>query len=103
MGMRLTVRRLMIAVALVALVIGFGVEGERRRVRYARLARQHAIARDELHKFLMIVPPSSSVEFFGDRKTISAMIGYHGRLKEKYETASRAPWFPVEPDPPEPK
>jgi hypothetical protein len=101
--LRITVRRLMVAVAVVALLIGVGVEVERRRERYSRLARQHAVVRDELHKFLMIVPPSASVEFFGDRKAIAALVGYHGRLKEKYERAARDPWFPVEPDPPEPK
>jgi hypothetical protein len=52
---------------------------------------------------LMIVPLSTSVEFLGDRKAIAALVGYHGRLKEKYERAARAPWSPVEPDPAEPK
>jgi hypothetical protein len=93
----------MVAVAIAALAIGVGVEGERRRQRFARLARQHAVARDELHRFLRIVPPSSEVEFFGDRRSISALVGYHGRLKEKYEEAARHPWFPVEPDPPQPR
>ena len=100
---RFTVRRLMVAVAIVAVVIGIGVEVARRRGRYTRLARQHAVVRDELHKFLMIVPPSASVEFFGDRKAIAALVGYHGRMKEKYERAARDPWLPVEPDPPEPR
>ena len=93
----------MIAVAISAMAIGVVVEGERRREAYSRLARQHAVVRDELHKFLAIVPPAASVEFFGDRRAIVAMVGHHGRLKAKYEEAARHPWFPVEPDPPEPK
>ena len=100
---RPSVRRLMVAVAVVAVVIGLGAEGERRRGRYARLARQHSVVRDELHKFLAIVPPSSSLEFFGDRRAVAELVGYHGRLKAKYEEAARHPWLPVEPDPPEPK
>lgn len=99
---RLTVRGLMIVVAVVGLVIGLGVEGERRRERYLSLARQHAIIREDLHKFLVIVSPTDSVQFFGDRRAIADRVGYHGRLKAKYEAAARFPWLPVEPDPPEP-
>jgi len=102
-GFRLTVRRLMVAVAIVAVGIGIGAEGERRRERFTRLARQHSVVRDEMHKFLVIAPPSGSLEFFGDRRAISELVGYHGRLKAKYEEAARHPWLPVEPDPPEPK
>ena len=100
---RLTVRRLMVAVAIVAVVIGIVTELDRRRERYTRLARQHSVVRDELHKFLVVVPPSGSLEFFGDRRAIAELVGYHGRLKAKYEEAARHPWLPVEPDPPEPK
>ncbi len=99
---RLTVRGLMVVVAIIGLVIGIGVEGQRRRERYVRLARQHAIIREDLHKFLMIIPPADSVQFFGDRQAIADRVGYHGRMKMKYENAARHPWFPVEPDPPEP-
>jgi hypothetical protein len=94
---------MMVVVAIVGLVIGLGVEGARRRDRYLQLARQHAIIREDLHRFLVIVPPTDSVQFFGDRRAIAERIGYHGRLKMKYEQAARFPWFPIEPDPPEPE
>jgi hypothetical protein len=93
----------MVLVAVVGLVIGLGVEGERRRERYAGLARQHAMIRDDLHRFLVLVPPTDKVQFFGDRRAISEKVGYHGKLKAKYEEAARCPWLPIEPDPPEPE
>lgn len=92
----------MVVVAIVGLVVGLGLEGERRRRRYHARARQHAIIREDLHRFLTIVAPSDSVQFFGDRRAIAERVGYHGRLKVKYEQAARFPWLPVEPDPPEP-
>ena len=92
----------MVAVAVVAGVIGVMAEDRRRRADYTRKARQHAMVRDELHKFLVIVPRTSAMAYFGDRQAVAARVGYHGRLKAKYEAAARNPWLPVEPDPPEP-
>jgi hypothetical protein len=38
---RFTMRRMMIAVAVVGLLIGWGIESERRRVRFERLWRRY--------------------------------------------------------------
>ena len=80
---RFTVRRLMVAVAIVATVMAPGAILWRRSADLARRGREH------------------------DRRAAECastyLSGYHERLAEKYATAARRPWLPVEPDPPEPK
>jgi hypothetical protein len=75
---RFTVRRMMVAVAVLALAVGWWKQGERRRARFRALAIVHLIEANE---------PTD----------------YHGRTAVKYMWATRYPWLPVAPDPPEPK
>ena len=39
----------------------------------------------------------------GTDEEMQILADYHTRLKRKYEQAASHPWFPVEPDPPEPQ
>ena len=86
---RLTVRRLMIAVASVAAVLGIGTELGRRSRMFAWLSSQHAIAAAPRIRGWPVRP---------DR------IGqWHQDLEVKNRTAAASPWLPVRPDPPDPE
>jgi hypothetical protein len=86
---RLTIRRLMLVVAIAAAVAGWAVERHRR---FADLARRHATA-------LARGTDSGGVVLTFDTPTRRWRSG----LQAKYERAARSPWLPVEPDPPEPE
>jgi hypothetical protein len=79
---RFTVRRLMVAVALVAVLIGTARVLDGRRRRFARLANDYGLKAIE------------------DRKAGRA--GRNLQQFEKYIYAAHHPWLPVEPDPPGP-
>jgi hypothetical protein len=104
-----TVRRMVVAVALVAIPLGATVELKRRSDHFRRLAeghRQKAIA-----GWMASRPDGSRGGFYYDRTGMPIpdwerhllRDAWHARLKDKYYQASRRPWFPVPPDPPEPK
>ncbi len=79
---RFTVRRLMVAVAIMGLICGVSTHLYRRSAHFHRLAvRHHSI---------------------GYTSSSTSKIEHHLALSEKYERASRYPWLSVEPDPPEP-
>jgi hypothetical protein len=85
---RFTVRRLMVAVAIVGMGLGFCGWMSRRAEAFQARATSHA-----------------SLAFrasVADRVDIRLM-EHHRDLAFKYSRASRCPWLPVEPDPPEPK
>ena len=96
---RFTVRRLMIAVAIVAL-LGYGA-----RTLKDRRARFEARATEEYWLFIDASayngswptgtpwPPPQS----------NSKSRHHEKLAAKYRHATRYPWLPVEPDPPEPE
>ena len=87
---RFTVRTLMVAVAIVAVVLGGSIE---RRNRFRKLAALHQ------SKFNILLERSPCIGFFGgavDR------LGWHETMKFKYDDAARYPFLPVRPDPPEP-
>jgi hypothetical protein len=71
-------RRLMVAVAIVAVAISWAEESKRRSVQFFNLACEH------------VMQSMTS----GD---------YHDRMQMKYWWASRYSWLPVAPDPPEPE
>jgi hypothetical protein len=90
MGMprvRFTIRRLMVAVAIVAIYFGWSRWMERRSDRFRSLWIEH------LYKFVEISSPKPLDEVQGY---------YHFKMGEKYRAAMNRPWLPVEPDPPEP-
>jgi hypothetical protein len=112
--MRFTVRRMMVAVAVVAVACGLAVEGPRLwtlRGQYLGLAEKYgywemrcngsAELRQELTYVSLSQPrgPEPSPERLAKMKARGA---HYGRLRAKYEHAARHPWLAVEPDPPAP-
>jgi hypothetical protein len=108
---RLTTRRWMIAVAVVAILIGAVLEVHRRSRRFARLAAYHSnLSLEHFHTQMALgvdplplepVPPAGpgAARYLRREK---ALVRYHSELTAKYERAARYPWLPVTPDPPEP-
>jgi hypothetical protein len=85
--LRLTVRRLMLAVAVVALVIWLG--------------RIYQLRQMYLEKFLdnelALLQLDSGISCYTEDH-----MKWHQAMRQKYEHAARYPWLPVEPDPPYP-
>jgi hypothetical protein len=114
---RLTVRRMMIAVAAVALLM-FAVDCVRRSSVYRHQADLYALAEDHA---LWVAHKTEEVERYWQdhpEKRAEAMsrlyhwhgpeparklAAYHARLKRKYHRAMWRPWEAVEPDPPFPQ
>jgi Tfp pilus assembly protein PilE len=80
---RMTIRRWMVAVALIAVLSAIGVELWRRSLAYSRLADLYF----------------GRAAIWSDTKKIERDMA----LSERYRRAARSPWLPVEPDPPEPR
>jgi len=111
---RFTVRRMMIAVAVVGIMLGTE-KLWRAHVLYAERASYHAGLRTHF------LQSPASVAYWEQRWTsqreglkgsyswpdgppfVTAIAAYHDRLRAKWERASRLPWLPVAPDPPEPE
>jgi hypothetical protein len=91
-----TLRRLMVAVAIVGLTVGIGIEGERRRSRFLRIAIDHS------HQAILRLSGNtwSPLRMVEMQK---AYAHYHDLMAQKYKRAARYPWLPVAPDPPKPK
>jgi hypothetical protein len=112
-NVRMSMRRLMVAVALLGVVFG-GVRLVQRR--HFCLARA---LRHEDRRTLLISTPQQ-VEHWEERLTsqwygrtppppwpagppfVPAMADYHARMRDKWQRAARLPWLSVEPDPLEP-
>ena len=107
---RMTTRRWMVVVAIVAFVIA-GEQMRRASARYRLRAESHALReadlRREAEKWRGVQP-----WVFGglrgqearDVMLLPEFVEYHARFgRGKYERAARYPWLPVEPDPPEPE
>jgi hypothetical protein len=115
---RMTTRRLMVAIAVVALLMGAAMTW-RKHLEYARLASYYGQQLRMLENTWGAVP-----ELFGGTSTImlemspitpgrqplppvaydtKEVIDYHRLLWRKYTQAARRPWLPIKPDPPYPK
>jgi hypothetical protein len=93
---RFTVRQMMVAVAVVAMLFG-GVQGmKRRQERLSSLARHHGVKMLEGGSLSMVLSQEHGRYFFAKRV-------WHERMHRKYRLAAARPWRHVEPDPPEPK
>lgn len=96
---RFTVRRLMVATAIVACIVRVGVELEPRRARFVRRAvgclRRENLASSSAFRLRESGDPS----YFRAARRAE----FYGRLREKYELAAEHPWLPVWPDPPAPE
>jgi len=117
---RMTTRRWMVAVAVVALISGL----VHRRSAFLEKAARHAATYEEYKRVLDWTPEFKlSREFavylatpdpnqpwkvlvpFDEKSWIDPrrVQQYHAMLAAKYRRAARRPWLPVPPDPPEPK
>jgi hypothetical protein len=85
---RFTVRRMMVAIAVVAIYLGWSRWMERRSERFRALWVEH------VNKIGVISSPRPSPH--------EVQGYYHLKMCEKYRAAMNRPWLPVEPDPPEP-
>jgi hypothetical protein len=90
---KLTVRRLMIAIALAALGLGLVAWMVRRSACFRRLADEHALIERQAVEWR----PGGCIPVSTPRSE------YHRELAAKYQRAARCPWLPVEPDPAEPE
>jgi type II secretory pathway component PulJ len=123
---RFTVRRMMIAVAIVACLIGGGLHAwriYRKFQMFAEKAEFHSFREWQRRRLAAAVEGQAELSrkrallFPNERQDLleSAEISekvakhegtradYQAALKTKYERAARFPWLPVEPDPPEPE
>jgi|SRR5215467_5754768 len=101
---RMTTRRWMIAVAVVALICAAAVILRERKERFGRIARRHwhAVELSSLvgHADMLGTPRFPRETFALRRKRV---IDWHREMARKYRGAARHPWLPVEPDPPKPE
>jgi hypothetical protein len=98
----------MLAVALVALIMGIGIEGRRRRSRFEELAGKHYILSLPAPPAFIVDPGNPAHHIRLNETEMNSDLAkrrftYHARLCEKYRRAARYPWLPVEADPPEPE
>lgn len=112
-GVRFTVRGMMIAVAVIALVVGGGITWARQRA-YKRMASAYAVRQTALEKGvgrwlarerrrkLEGLPLDCGLEGPYYRRS-EKEVQWNALLRRKYERAAARPWLPVEPDPLEPK
>jgi hypothetical protein len=107
---RFTVRRLMVAMAIVALLLGGGILG-RRSLDYRRLAAFHEQMEQRKERAVRGIEilaraandPADAAAARRDA-AYEAQIGrHHAALKAKYLRAASRPWLPVPPDPPPPR
>jgi hypothetical protein len=89
---RFTMRRLILVVAIVGLLVGGWLWGERRRTKFAELEFRH-----QMLSIPRIIDPDLKP---GPPKEVA---NYHREMAEKYRFAATYPWLPVAPDPPEPE
>jgi hypothetical protein len=97
---RFTVRRLMIAVAIIGLALALAVM-LKRSGEFRALAEKQAY-----YEAGSLAYADDARGEGGDPQRVARgeqMAAYHRALKAKYERAARYPWLPVEPDPPEPE
>jgi hypothetical protein len=107
---RFTIRRLMVAVAIVGMVLGT-VEGLRRRRElfeqragmFAQKVSDEITAEQNYRMARRGNRPGSA--FYYDGRTTTAhyeLVDHYSALREKYDQAAARPWLVVAPDPPEP-
>ena len=113
---RFTVRAMMVVVAAVASVAGAANEVGRRRVRFRTLASAHSFqaalftqrAQAKTQPFCGSGMSLQEIEEHYARSGPETLLDfrvsqYYWALSRKYEDAAFHPWFPVPPDPPQPK
>jgi hypothetical protein len=91
---RFTVRRLMIAVAIVGVVLGVTIE------RHSRFRKIEAHHQAEFQRIASEIPMFAVNESYDP---LWRRLDWHERMRLKYARATYYPWLPVAPDRPEPK
>jgi hypothetical protein len=86
---RFTVRRMMIAVAVVGVALGMCLWMVRRSKIFRERSNDHGRTWAAMMERGM--------------EPGNGLADYHRRLSEKYDRAALIPWLPVAPDPPEPE
>src|SRR4051794_41783878 len=101
---RVRLRTLMIVVAIAALLFGGVLEAGRRRARFRQLERHYMWEQMDAGFATLLMESFERDPSVGPRKLAAArrLEAYYGRLRAKYERATRYPWLPVPPDPPPP-
>jgi hypothetical protein len=94
---RFTGRRLMVAVAITALILVAARLLSTSRQRTAT-ATHHA----EYERMALWIA-STGDSWIGPASKFRRLASYHATMKLKYRVAARYPWLPVASDPPEPK
>ena len=100
---RMTTRRWMVAVAILAV----GLEATAALFRRLLALRQRAAYHEKIEKLVTATIGELDLAARSPRaaaqvRANAAIRDRHARLKEKYWRAARYPWLPVEADPPEP-
>jgi hypothetical protein len=91
---RFTVRRMMVVVAIVGVLIGGWIAGERRREEFDRLARKYSHL-SHIEIICTIDEAQKRLEVHEQK--------YFEQMTLKYRWAAKYPWLPVWPDSPEPE
>ncbi len=94
---RLTVRRMMVAIAVAGTLLGVGIELMRRRERFLAISEVH-VGYAGLEGTLVITGEGPA--YVGLRTEKGR---WHELMRRKYDYYARHPWLPVPPDPPEPE
>jgi hypothetical protein len=89
---RVTIRRLLLLVAAVAVVLGILVGLQRRSDRFRRRAAEYAAA---IHRVYF-----ADVEGRDGMDWTASVADYHADLSSRYAAAAKRPWLPLESEPP---
>jgi hypothetical protein len=128
---RFTVRRLIVAIAVIAILLAVGpqirrtIHLSRLSAGFARRAAMHdeyeSIWREDERKWREREEDDRQLADQSDLRSVAdfwreqaersavraekrkALADYHARMKAKYNAAARRPWLDVEPDPPPPE
>jgi hypothetical protein len=105
---RLTIRRMMVVVAAIAIILGIGVT-LRRSYRYRRIAEYHRIGASYAAAQKVVVLKATIDERFNDQsgaiqnrlfaEWIGRMGSFHFELRWKYSQVAWRPWQSLDPDP----
>ena len=95
---RFTVRRMMVAVAIVAMLLGAWAALARRTANLRQVALEHGQKAGRLE-----IETVTSAISQGEAARRMEIVHWHDAMSAKYERAARYPWLTVAPDPPEPK
>jgi hypothetical protein len=100
---RFTVRRMMVAVAVMAVVLSAADQLRRRRESFVQRAEESKRRVSAAYRDEQSARVGNPFDF--DPRTTTAYsqwAEHHSAMREKYERAAASPWLFVGPDPPEP-